>query len=521
MDINDLPPMPSSEDEEAPKSKNSYLTQTAFNVGPSAINFGKGIVDAVIHPIDTAKTMTELATGTVQHLLPKGLQAESAIGQRELASQVGQFYKDRYGSVDKALIAFRDDPVGVLADVSTVLTGGGAAATKIPGLAKAGAVVKKAGETVAPTALAGKAIAPVAKGLGNAAASLAGVSTRTSAEALKQAAASGLQGGKIGEAFRANMRGGVPQSEVLDQAKNAVELLRQQKSTAYKQDMRGVTTNTAQLQFKPIHDAVDRVFSTGRYKDKVLYKSVEPVHADIKKLVDDWEASAYPRQKGTGVKLRDPDFDTIAGFDALKKSIGEVIETTEPHTAARRVAGEVYHAVKKEIERQDPQYAKIMKDYDTATELIREIEGAFSLGQKGKATANAALGKLQSLMTRSGKRGMKSELTDVLEQSGHAKRLKPALAGQAMSDWAPGGSLGSLMVPAGLAGWATNPAGAATAAAAQSPRLMGELAHGAGRLARHPAAAARGAHGAIGKRIDPNILANILYELEQPKKRGQ
>ena len=77
---------------------------------------------------------------------------------------VGKYISDRYGGLDKAKESLRTDPVGVLADVSGILLGGGYLATK-SGLLKAGDIATKAGIATDPLVIAGKGASQVGKGI--------------------------------------------------------------------------------------------------------------------------------------------------------------------------------------------------------------------------------------------------------------------------------------------------------------------------------------------------------------------
>jgi len=62
------------------------------------------VVEAVTSPVQTAKSVLDLGAGILQNVLPESL--VQAVGEdkasREVASKVGQFYADRYGSVEGA-----------------------------------------------------------------------------------------------------------------------------------------------------------------------------------------------------------------------------------------------------------------------------------------------------------------------------------------------------------------------------------------------------------------------------------
>jgi hypothetical protein len=158
------------------------------NVPRSAFELGKNVAKAVTSPIETVKAVGGVVKGIGakageifledtdigQKLLEKANAQRIAQGMPELKkdaqgklqaedtpdlqaiNQVGKFFADRYGSIDKFKETAIEDPVGVLADVATILTGGGAALTKtgqiskVSSLTKAGAEISKAGQIVEP-----------------------------------------------------------------------------------------------------------------------------------------------------------------------------------------------------------------------------------------------------------------------------------------------------------------------------------------------------------------------------------
>lgn len=122
------------------------------NVPSSAAQFGKDIIYPFRHPVETAKGMGNLAMGLGQKLIP-GEQEEE-----QYADQMGQFIADRYGSWENFKQTLMKDPVGVLADASTVITGvGGAvrAGGRVAGTTgKLGRAVQATGAALDPVNLA-------------------------------------------------------------------------------------------------------------------------------------------------------------------------------------------------------------------------------------------------------------------------------------------------------------------------------------------------------------------------------
>lgn len=117
-------------------------------------------VQAITSPIQTGSTMLDIATGLVRKMLPEDARANHPLALRgeATADAMIQYFTQRYGSVEGLKEAAYTDPVGVLADVSTVLTMGGGAATKLGTLSRLGRNVVKAGELAQRT---GNAIDPL------------------------------------------------------------------------------------------------------------------------------------------------------------------------------------------------------------------------------------------------------------------------------------------------------------------------------------------------------------------------
>lgn len=92
------------------------------NIGTSAENLVTSTASAIAHPIDTAKGMYQLGSGVISKFIPGRQKSE------DTADAVGKFYKDRYGGVENIKNTLYNDPIGALADVSTVISGVGAGA---------------------------------------------------------------------------------------------------------------------------------------------------------------------------------------------------------------------------------------------------------------------------------------------------------------------------------------------------------------------------------------------------------
>lgn len=171
-----------AEEPKQPMGWGDVATGAAVNAVPSVFNLAKGVASAVASPIQTTKNVVSLASGGILNSLPEGAvnfinetvaDPEQSAKDMALASALGGVYKEKYGTMEGFKTAMATDPAGVLADVATVLTGGGAAASKlgniskIRGLEKLGGLASKAGMAVDPFNLAGKAINPIFTGAAN------------------------------------------------------------------------------------------------------------------------------------------------------------------------------------------------------------------------------------------------------------------------------------------------------------------------------------------------------------------
>lgn len=480
-------------------------------------------VEALTSPIQTAKSVLDLGAGILQNVLPEKL--VQTIGEdkqsRELANKVGQFYAQKYGSVEAAKKAVATDPASVMADLSTVFTGGSMLPTRAaPALSTMARAVDPLLATLKATGVAGELIA-------NAPKQLLGKTGGIGTEPISQGYQAGLAGGEQLSSFKQNLRGQVPNIDVLDAAKENLRQMNIDKQKEYRSGMIDVKNDATVLKFDNIDKSLQNAAQMVTYEGKIKDADAAKYLSEVASVVNDYKSS-------------DPlKFHTPIGLDALKQTIGNVLNKIPPNekTAYSSVKS-VYDSVKNEITAQAPTYAETMKAYTESTDLIREIERALSLGEK--KSADTAMRKLQSVMRNNVNTnyGQRLDLVKQLEASGN-NQLMPALAGQAMSDWMPRGMQGALsgtntLLASSLGGI---PA-AVIMGAASSPRLIGEGSMLAGQLARGvkniPSvvgqyapqqaknisnAAIRGLLDVQSKmpQVDYPTMFNLLYQANQPK----
>jgi hypothetical protein len=482
------------------------------NLIPSTGRVIGGVAEAVMSPVKTARSLVDLGAGAIQNALPESL--VNAIGadkpSQEMASKVGQFYKDRYGSMPGFKEALATDPAGVAADAASVLTGGGAVAARVPGMSRLAEGLKRSASAVDPLANVARGAGAITRGVGSTAAALLGNTTGAGSEAIKQAYGAGRAGGSKATEFADNMRGNVPMEDVLGAAKSNLLAMKQIKSAEYNKNMSSVKESQSILDFgginKALANAKDKVMFRGQVKNQEAAEAL----STIQKTLDDWN------------KLDPAQYHTPEGMDALKQKVGGIVEKIPFETkTAKMVGGDIVNAIKSEITKQAPEYSKAMKDYHAASDQITEMERALSLGNK--ASKDTAMRKLQSVMRNNVNTnyGNRQALAKQLEEMG-GREIMPALAGQSLNSGTPRGlqSLGTTGAIGATAAFG-NPL-ALGLIPLQSPRLVGEASLAAGRVAGAGRAGADALQRIPGvNKIDPRILANALYQMQQPKEQNQ
>ena len=151
----------------------SEVPGQAFENAPeSAGRLASGIWEMITNPVDTAVAVGSLAGGVASKLIP-GLELDETA-----ANKFGKFIVDRYGGDEGDAFAglrrtLAKDPVGALADLSALFTGGGMAASKgAMAVSKVAGVVDKAAKAagrVPAIASAANTVGTGARGIASAA----------------------------------------------------------------------------------------------------------------------------------------------------------------------------------------------------------------------------------------------------------------------------------------------------------------------------------------------------------------
>lgn len=397
---------------------------------------------------------------------------------------------------------------GKAADMGLRVLGGGVTGGVSTGLVDPSQAVNGAifGGALPPAvSMAGAVGRAVKKGVGTATKNVLGLTTGVGAEPISQAFKAGKSGNT---AFTSNLKGDVPLTDVLDNAKAGLQAMNAAKTAEYRSGMVPIKGDKTVLSLDGISKAVDDASAVATYKGQVKNESAHAAVEKMRAAVDEWK-SLDPAQ-----------FHTPEGLDALKQKLGGILESIPfNEKSARLAAGKIYNATKSEIATQAPTYAKVMKGYQDASEQISEIERALSLGDK--ASKDTAMRKLQSLMRNNVQTnyGNRLSLANTLEDQGGVELL-PALSGQALNSWMPRSLAGQAGSGATMLMSLHNPMMLA-ALPLQSPRLVGSMAYGAGKAAggaqRIKDAAVRGAN-LVPYSTEPGGL--LARSLENPMIRN-
>lgn len=313
------------------------------NVGKSALNFGQGLATAVMNPIDTVKTVGSLALGAGDNILEAGGLSSGNNRFNKMADMVGNEYKERYGGWDNIKNTAYNDPVGVLADLSTVLSGGAGAVTKVGKVAQIGSqasklagvgkVAQTAGNILNKTARITDPLQIALKGAGKA----SSLAVKKGATPLNLGFNTiGLTTGRGGETFRQifesakagrkgavdAMRGGLDDNKIIASLDKADSTLRQMARDEYKK--LGLDDMSKSLDISPITKELDTQlnnFRIGKNADGTLDFRDSKIRFD--KNSQTRIQTIYDEMKDYGLRAG---ADNPAGVDTLKQSLGTLFD---------------------------------------------------------------------------------------------------------------------------------------------------------------------------------------------------
>jgi hypothetical protein len=477
------------------------VAQAGRNIPESATQLAEGLVAIPKDAIVSALTGTR--TGSVKTFTD--LAAEIGQGQFDgpTVKAFADAMEERYGSMDAVQRTGIKDPLGLAGDLSMLLTAGGSAAARAPGvIGRVGEGVATAGRVIDPLSLtvgavtegvpaayqAAKGRAPgFVTGLEDLPSEIAGFPSGSGGAALREAVGAGFERGAAGapsprsEAFTTGMR--EPESvgdDLVTAARDAVANLRQQASNAYTAAMSKFGQNPTPLSIDNVRQRMQKI-KPRSYDTWSTRKGPRPSEhlawEQMNDLVEDYAAKA----------VQDPDLLMPLNVDQFKQDVfdvGSKIGGAYDRDASR-IAGNAYSAIRQELVKHDPIYAETMRDYEKAATEAKQLEASFGLAAaRGKQpNIDSATRKLQAAIGRNnanvnyGQRAGQVERLNELDPEG---TIVPTLAGATLSSWKPRGLNAAVTLGAGIPAAYTNPL-ALLAAPLFMPRVAGEVAYGLGR----------------------------------------
>jgi len=263
-----------------------------------------------------------------------------------------------------------------------------------------------------------------------------------------------------------NMRGQIPESQMLADAKQGIRNAQELNHAEYANAKTGWAADKTKLSFQPIDDAFNKLESSleeGGHL-KVGTPEINKIN-EVKDVLSEWR--------------NDTSVHTTVGLDALKQRLDAIYPDSPMQNQAQRVIAGTSKAVRDAIVAQAPDYAEAMHGYASRLETIRDINKALSLGDK--VSKDTAISRLKTLAKDD--KHFRRAMAEQLKQEGGVD-IMGAIAGQDLSSWMPNriGKMNAFGV--GSIAWAlSHPIAAALMLPLTSPRAIGEIATGAGKLA--------------------------------------
>lgn len=473
------------------------VAQAARNLPESGVQLLEGLValpkDAVISALEGTRT------GTIKTFTDLAME----LGQGQLdgptVTAFADAMKERYGSVAAWQRTGIKDPLGLAGDLSMLLTGGGTAAARLPGVAgQFGKGVATFGKFIDPLSggiaavtegvpalyTASKDRAPgFTQGLTDLPSEIVAFPSGVGGQTLREGFGAGVERGAAGaptprsEAFTTAMRDEVDGDNLVNTARAAVDKIREKASEAYRAGME-------KFGLQPTPLSIDNLLTR---MAKIKPKSYDtwsdrkgprpPDHLAWEQMNDFVLEYAAKADKNPNLLLP-------LELDQFKQDLFEIGSKIggQYDRKASRIASTAYNAVRQELVKHDDIYATTMRDYETAIKQAQQIETELGLAAaRGKSpNVSSATRKMQAAIGRNNANtnyGQRAEQVDVLNSLDPT--IIATLAGSNVNTFRPRGLNAAVTLGAGIPAAFTNPL-TLLAAPAFMPRVAGEVAYGTG-----------------------------------------
>lgn len=438
---------------------------------------------AITHPKETLGALQSLGTGAfskVQGMVhtpqdPEQKKKDEAVLDAFLADQ-----KQRYGGWENIKHTIAEDPAGMMLDASTVLGGAGAVA-KASNLAKLGAGLSTASRVVDPIANSVRVAKTAAALPVMGARKLQSLTSGVPNGALKAAAMAGSTSDPVlRDAFWRHYSGKGPTDEPLKAMSAAMEQHRANTLTALKNDKRLSYANApGAMPFNKIDAALANAKAAAGVNNPAMPKSWKA----------DQAAALDKAQEWIDAHKADPNLQTMANFDDLRKELGDLGWEGNNQRVKNAIAP-IYGAVRQTMQDVSPEYTNVLERTSEAMRDMKDMERSLgtSAFDKGSAMTPTLIARQLRQMTTERGRDMLSRLSEI------DRRIPYMLAGIATHEAFPkglrhfalgegitGGVVGGLAHPGS---WPVVAGGVAGGLAASSPKVAGGMHYFYGSLPR-------------------------------------
>ncbi len=447
------------------------------NVPSSAFNLAKGLASAVVHPVQTATSLFNLAYGAGEKIgrvlvdntsigdikLPNGMTAKEHLAslskdeQEQTFDALAHAMNERYGSLENAQRSATNDPVGVGADIFTILEGGAAALGKTEQL---GNLVTK---VASPIVTGGEKVSTLLPKLGS---KILGQSTGVGSEAVNTAFNSAREGGEASKSFTEGLRGNTTPEDLVNKARGALDEIVDTRRSNYKEMLKALESDASIVDTTPLKTKLAK-----QLEDFNITKNADGTlnfdESTIVRPTDIKEIESMVKDVENWTK------NTPDGIDTLKQRLSNY---WEPGSRTGAFSEGLRSEARKLIEKV-PGYSDAMKNYSDMSDTIKDIKQSLSLGDK--AAVETSFTKLKNALKND--KEFRQAVIEELDAATNGT-LRESIAGQGMSKLAPTGLPKYADIGAGILGL-SHGVGIMPLlgmAVTTSPRVVGEIVNALG-----------------------------------------
>jgi hypothetical protein len=507
-------------------SQSSYFDDVVSNTPQSIANLFTDAIYPFLNPVETAKSMKDLGVG-VYSLMTDGGEPEEAV-----AEAIGEYFKERYGSVEAFQNSFRTDPAGVVSDVAGIVTGGALLAAK--GASKTAKVAAKAGkdqmaqkaqavsnalQKTSEFASSGDPLTAIPKasidllnyiggdrlasGAGNVTAEILGRTTGVGPDAISEAFTASRAGGDTRKAYFEALRN-PNRLETAQLAKNSALQIRREASGLYTRQKAALGLNEIDYDYGGVRKKIKEL----KERENLMGKKGLPRGALEPEAKDEIKAILAEVGKTVG----NPADRNLGGLDDA------IVKLNATYGGLKTGAAKTYHQELKQAMLAEMRgkvgdgYDQVLVPYHETRTLLDQFDTELKVNPSGERNLNQMYrGLLRSLRSNVNTNfGESANLLRQLDAADPSAPITARIAGETLTPGMPSGLLGTTTALSSNVLTAMNaPQILPLTIAASSPRLVGE------------AVGAAGAASGILGRANPSALQNAARASRQVGILGQ